>query len=89
MELERLKEIFKKYVDTFDTSERAIERKYVHSLRVMDLCDMLAKANNYNEKDIELSNIIGLLHDYGRFPQWTKYKTYNDLTSIDHADLGV
>lgn len=89
MELERLKEIFKKYVDTFDTSERAIERKYVHSLRVMDLCDMLAKANNCNEKDIELANIIGLLHDYGRFPQWTKYKTYNDLTSIDHADLGV
>lgn len=89
MDLERLKESFKKYVDTFDTSEKAIKRKYIHSLRVMEICDMLAKANNYNEKDIELANIIGLLHDYGRFPQWTKHKTYNDLISIDHADLGV
>ena len=89
MELERLKETFKNYVDKFDTSERAIERKYVHSLRVMDICDMLAKANNCNENDIELANIIGLLHDYGRFPQWTKYKTYSDIESIDHAELAI
>ena len=89
MDKERLKETFKKYVDTFDTSDRAIKRKYEHSLRVMDICDKLAKDNNYNEEDIKLSNIIGLLHDYARFSQWTKYKTYSDIESIDHADLGV
>jgi len=33
--------------------------------------------------------IIGLLHDYGRFIQWKKYKTFTDIDSIDHADLGV
>lgn len=84
-----LKNKFKKYVETFDFNDENIERKYFHSLRVMDLSENIAISENISENDIEISLVAGLLHDYARFIQWTKYHTYNDLESVDHGDLGV
>ena len=89
MNIELIKSNFKKYVETFDMNEKAIERKYYHSLRVMEIATDIARHNNFDEDDIEISTIVGLLHDYARFPQWTKYKTYNDINSEDHADWAV
>lgn len=89
MNKEELKKIFKEYVEKFDMNDSAIIRKYYHSLRVMDISLLIANHYHFNEKDIEISMISGLLHDYARFPQWTKYKTYSDLESVDHGDLAV
>ena len=90
MNKEELKEKFKEYVfENFDMNENRISLKYYHSLRVMDIANNIAINENFNESDIELSNIVGLLHDYARFPQWKKYNTYSDINSIDHGDLGV
>lgn len=89
MNKEELKSIFKEYVETFDMNERAIIRKFYHSYRVMDISTLIAKNNNFSDNEIEVATVIGLLHDYARFPQWTKYKTYSDIKSIDHADLAV
>ena len=89
MNIEGLKETFKNYVETYDMNEVAIARKYYHSLRVMDFCKFIAEENNFSDKDMEISILVGLLHDYARFEQWTKYKTYSDLKSIDHGDLAV
>lgn len=89
MNIEGLKKILKNYVSNYDMSEFAINMKYEHSLRVMDFCKFIGEENNFNEKDMEISLLVGLLHDYARFEQWTKYKTYSDLKSIDHGDLAV
>jgi len=90
MNKEELIKIFKEYVfKNFDMNDVGISRKYYHSLRVMDIAEKIAVENNFSDKDIELSMIIGLLHDYGRFYQWKNYKTYDDLKSIDHADLSI
>ena len=89
MEIELMKSNFQKYVAMFDMNEKAIERKYYHSLRVMSIAYDIAKHNNFDTSDIEISTIVGLLHDYARFPQWTKYKTYSDINSEDHADWAV
>lgn len=89
MNIEELKITFKNYVENYDMNEVAIIRKYYHSYRVMDFCIFIAKNNNFSEKDTEISILVGLLHDYARFEQWTKYKTYSDLKSIDHGDLAV
>ena len=89
MNIEKLKEVFKKYVEKYDMTDKNIIRKFYHSYRVMDLCMMLADDNNFNKEDMEIAILIGLLHDYARFEQWTKFGTYNDLISIDHGDLAV
>lgn len=82
-------EEFKKYVEKFDRSDKDIDRKYYHSLRVKDLCQILAKHLNLDEDNRKIVEVIGLLHDYGRFMQWQKYHTYNDSLSIDHGDYAV
>lgn len=82
-------EKFKKYVNKFDFTDTNIERKYFHSLRVMELCEKIAKDMKLSTDDVALSKVIGLLHDYGRFMQVNKYHTFSDLNSIDHGDYGV
>ncbi|MBR3161815.1 MAG: HD domain-containing protein [Bacilli bacterium] len=82
-------EDFTKYVSNYDLSDANIKRKYDHSIRVMNLAEKYAKKLRFNKEDIEIAKIIGLLHDIGRFEQYKRYKTYDDLKSIDHADYGV
>ena len=89
MNIEELKEKFRKHVENYDMDEVAINRKFYHSYRVMDFCMLLAKYNNFNDEDTNIAMLVGLLHDYSRFEQWTKYKTYSDIKSIDHGDLAV
>lgn len=89
MNKEELKNKFRDYVSNFDMSEKAIVRKYYHSLRVMDLSILIAKGNELKGDDLDVVTVSGLLHDYARFSQWEKYKTYSDIDSLDHGDLAV
>ena len=75
MNIESLKDIFKKHVEKYDMNEMEIKEKFYHSYRVMDFCLLLAKYNNFDNNDTNIAMLIGLLHDYSRFEQWTKYKT--------------
>lgn len=84
-----MKKEFEKYVNNYNMEVTAIKRKFDHSLRVMDFCALLAEYNNLSDEDNEIAMITGLLHDYARFEQWAKYGTYDDMISVDHADLGV
>lgn len=77
---------FRKHYLKYDFNDPAITRKYYHALRVMDLSILIAKYNNLNEEDIYIAKTIGLLHDYSRFEQWMKYKSYSDI-NVDHALL--
>lgn len=89
MNIENFKNIFRSHVEQYDMNDTAILRKLYHSYRVMDFCVLLAKYNNFSDENTEISILVGLLHDYARFDQWTKYKTYSDIKSIDHGDLAV
>ena len=89
LDKEKILKEFKKYVDNFDFSEKSINRKYYHSIRVMEFAEKIAISENLSEDNIEIAIIIGLLHDYARFEQWTQYQTYSDIKSIDHGDLAV
>lgn len=89
LDKEELKRKFKEYVNGFDMKDPNIERKYYHSLRVMDFAENIGKSINLDDNDIEIAIVGGLLHDYGRFPQWERYNTYSDVDSIDHGNLGV
>ena len=89
MNIENLKDVFTNHVEDYDMNERAIQKKYYHSFRVMDFCKEIAHNIDLNEEDTYLAMVIGLLHDYSRFEQWQKFKTYSDISSVDHADLAI
>lgn len=79
---------FKKYTNKFEYADE-INRKVKHSIRVMKLASKISKKMKLKKEEIKLAKIIGLLHDYARFPQWEKYKTFEDFKSVDHGDLGA
>ena len=79
---------FDEYAKNYDMSVEEINYKYHHSYRVMENMITIAKNLNLNEKDIELAKCIGILHDIGRFEQFSEYHTFKDI-QIDHADYGV
>lgn len=84
-----MKEKFAHYVSNYDLSNPNIQLKYNHSLRVMELSEKYAQKLEFNEEEIWLASVIGLLHDLGRFEQLRVYHTYDDHNSIDHADYSV
>ena len=79
---------FDKYVKNYDMNLPQISYKYYHSYRVMDNMVVLAKNMNFSYADINLAKCIGLLHDIGRFEQFTKYQSFDDKL-LDHGDYGV
>lgn len=79
---------FIKYTEKYNMSVFEIQNKQKHSLRVMEISNKIAKALNLSEDDIELATLIGLLHDIGRFEQFTQYHTFKDAFSFDHGDYG-
>lgn len=89
MDIEIAKNEFLNYTNSYDLSNFNIKRKVDHSLRVMELCKIIAENLNLDVEDIKLAELIGLLHDIGRFEQMKVYNTFNDSISIDHGDLGV
>ncbi|MFR8103808.1 MAG: HD domain-containing protein [Clostridia bacterium] len=80
---------FEKYLNQFDTEEENIHRKILHSYRVEEVSGKLAELIGLEEEQIKLAKLIGLLHDIGRFKQFTIYHTFEDHKSIDHGKLGV
>ena len=80
---------FINYTNNFDTKNPKIDLKIKDSIRVMKISEEIARKKVLDKEQIELASLIGLLHDIGRFKQYTKYKTYTDHISIDHGDLGV
>ena len=83
--IDKFTEYTNKYLEYGDM----IKLKINHTLRVVDLCERIAKSLNLTEEEIYISKIIGLLHDIGRFEQWKQYNTFRDQSSVDHADFGV
>jgi len=60
-----------------------------HCLRVSKLSGQIATNLMLEEEDILLAELIGLLHDLGRFDQFEKYQTFDDEKSANHAELTV
>lgn len=80
---------FKEYVKNYDISNGKIQLKIEHIQRVARISKELATKLNLNEEDIKLAELIGMLHDIGRFEQAKQYNTFVDKNSINHGQYGV
>lgn len=87
--IEEAKEEFIEYTEKFNTKDENIERKQQHSLRVMKIAEQIATNLKLNEEQIQLATLIGLLHDIGRFKQYTEIGLGDNLEGFDHGDYGA
>jgi hypothetical protein len=87
----------KSWFDTFVTGHYCedvfinanIKLKQEHTKCVCEEMLYLADELKLNENQRLLAESIALLHDVGRFPQFVKYRTFNDPRSINHCELAL
>ncbi len=91
-ELENAKTWFNNYIKTFTPSDiqsaHMIQLKVEHSMNVAVNSRTLAEELKWPKTDVFTAEILGLLHDIGRFSQFAEYGTFTDSNSINHADRG-
>jgi putative nucleotidyltransferase with HDIG domain len=91
--LNDLKEWFSRYVQSFYSSDpiiqQALELKEKHSLRVCNEILNIGKELDLSHNNLRLAEAMALFHDIGRFEQFTRYQTFVDKKSENHAELGV
>jgi putative nucleotidyltransferase with HDIG domain len=84
---------FASYVLSFSNEDEYIQQninvKEEHTKRVCNEIINIGTHLGLNEQELALAEIIGLLHDVGRFEQFARYKTFRDHTTEDHAKLGI
>lgn len=85
--------LFNTYIESFsDLTEEQVRNfgiKQNHSLRVAENSALIAGKLELPEDDKQIAHIAAIFHDIGRFEQLVKYNTFNDLNSVDHAELAV
>lgn len=89
IDIVKAKETFKKYIKNYNPDDPQIKLKISHMLRVADVSKNLAKSLELSEEDVKLAELIGLLHDIGRFEQIRIYHTFLDKKSINHGEFGA
>lgn len=87
--IEKAKKVFMEYISNYDMSDGKIKLKAAHILRVTELSKQIATSLNLDEENTLLAELIGLLHDIGRFEQVKRYNTFVDKDSINHGEYGV
>lgn len=85
----KAKKEFSKYVKNYDLEDDKIQMKVQHIERVSQIAKKLAIKLELKEEDVKLAELIGLLHDIGRFEQLKKFNTFNDRKSVNHGEYGV
>ncbi len=89
----RLRHWFSSYVAGFYTGEAELDRVYAlkknHTARVCMTVRRLGKALKLSPGKLLLAEAAGLLHDVGRFPQYSRYRTFRGRDSENHGRLGL
>ncbi len=92
-QLERFRTWFDDYVAGFygdnEILNANVTLKENHSRRTCREILFLADELGLDENQTLICEAIALLHDIGRFEQFTKYRMYSDAKSVDHCLLGL
>ena len=88
IDLQHAKEAFERYLDGYDRENDKVKLKIVHTYGVVECSRKIAEGLKLSEEDRRLAEIIGLLHDIGRFEQLKRYDSFEPGT-MDHASFGV
>lgn len=87
-----IKKWYNDYVSNFLVDYKQLksllELKLDHSIYVAAHSKAIAIGEGWSQSDILVSEVIGLLHDTGRFFQIVEFQTFSDPDSLDHGELG-
>ena len=87
--LEEVQKEFIKYTEKYNLEDENVKRKQLHSLRVMENAKQIATNLKLSEEQTQIATLIGLLHDTGRFKQYTEIGLGDNIEGFDHGDYGA
>lgn len=88
IDIAKTKIAFKNFLNEYkDKRDLGFELKIVHTYYVAENAKKVAQELNLSKEDIELAELIGLLHDIGRFEELKITKELNSV-KFDHAGHG-
>lgn len=88
IDIAHAKQEFEKYLDEYDRNDEQIRLKIVHTYGVVKYVGEIARRMECSEEDVKLAELIGLLHDIGRFEQIRRFHSFEPGT-MDHAVFGA
>lgn len=89
IDIEKAKRAFKDFLYNYkDEKHVKYKLKIIHTYHVAEKAKEIAEKLNLDKEDILLAELIGLLHDIGRFEE---LKMTNELNNVkfDHATIGA
>lgn len=89
IDIEKAKKYYKEYISNFDLEQPRIALKAEHIYRTSEKAKWISQKLELSKEDKLLAELIGLLHDIGRFEQVRKYDTFLDKISVNHGEYGV
>lgn len=88
IDIENAKKELINHVNELQIDNPRVQMKVGHIIRVAENCKKLATNLKLTEEQIQLAELIGLLHDIGRFEQY-KILDENKKEKFDHGEAGV
>lgn len=88
MDLQFAKKQFERYLDNYDRKDDKVRLKIAHTYGVVECSRQIAERMGLSREDQELAELIGLLHDIGRFEQVKRFDSFEPGV-MDHAAFGV
>ena len=85
-----LPQLYAAYVDTFRVDgvlPPMMALKLLHTGKVVENAKLIAAGEGFDATTAQVCEAAALLHDTGRYEQLTRFNSFNDATTIDHAVL--
>ena len=79
----------KSYYSSNSEDQKNISLKENHTFNVCKNILEIGKDLALDGNGMMLAETVALFHDIGRFPQYAKYRTFNDSISVNHGLLGA
>ena len=89
IDIKKSKMAISNYIKQYNIEDEKIRLKVTHIERTANVARNIAEKLGLENEDIELAELIGLLHDIGRFEQIKRYNTFVDKNSVNHGELGA
>ena len=88
IDLQHARSEFDNYLSQFDREDEKIQLKIVHTDGVIQSVSEICRRMQLDEEDVQLAQLIALLHDIGRFEQIRLFDSF-EPSVMDHAAYGV
>lgn len=87
--IQKAEQAFAAYVRNYNPEDGKVRLKIVHTYHVARTARQIAEEMHLCHEDVLLAQLIGILHDVGRFEQIRRFGDFRDHLTVNHAELGA